>query len=328
MNKEAKYYQVEDGMVRCFLCPNRCLIASGKTGRCLGRKNINGKLFATNYGEVVSMAVDPIEKKPLYHFYPGSEIFSVASYGCNLQCPFCQNWEISQKVAPSRFVPPEELVSLVKDSGCQFIAWTYTEPIVWFEYILDTGRLMHEAGIKNVLVTNGMINPEPLEELLPIVDAMNVDLKSFRVDFYRDYIKGDLETVLHTIRTARGRCLVEVTTLLIPGKNDSEAEIEELTEFVASLGRETVMHFSRFFPHYQVNELPTPIETLVHAAEIAARKLDYVYLGNVVVGEKYRDTFCPNCRTKLIDRSHYRGRIVGVKDRRCQGCGRVVDIVL
>lgn len=328
MNKEAKYYQAEDGRVRCFLCPHRCLIAPGKTGRCLGRKNINGKLFAINYGEVVSMAVDPMEKKPLYHFYPGSEVFSVASYGCNLRCPFCQNWEISQEVAPSRFVRPEELVSLVKDTGCKFIAWTYSEPVVWFEYILDAGRLMREAGIKNVLVTNGMINSEPLEELLPLVDAMNIDLKSFRVGFYREYIKGNFEAVLHTIRTARKRCLVELTTLLIPGKNDSETEIAELTDFVASLGRDTVLHFSRFFPRYWAEEQPTPMETLIRAAEIARQKLHYVYLGNVVTGERFRDTFCPDCGTKLIDRSDYRGRVVGVKDRKCQGCGRVVDIVL
>lgn len=328
MNKEARYYALEDGGVRCFLCPNHCLIAPGKSGRCLGRQNINGKLFATNYGEVVSMAVDPIEKKPLYHFYPGAEIFSVATYGCNLQCPFCQNWEISQERAASRYVEPEELVKMVLQSGCRFIAWTYSEPVIWFEYLLDAGSLTHKAGIKNVLVTNGMINPEPLEELLPIVDAMNIDLKSIRKEFYQNYIHGNLETVLNTIRTARRRCLVELTTLLIPGKNDSAAEIAELTDFVASLGQETVLHLSRFFPRYRVQEPPTSLETLIRAAEIAAKKLDYVYLGNVAIGERFRDTFCPECKAKLVDRSEYRGRVVGVKDGRCQRCGRKVDIVL
>jgi pyruvate formate lyase activating enzyme len=328
MNKEARYYTVEGERVRCLLCPNRCLVASGKLGRCLGRKNINGKFFAINYGEVVAMAVDPIEKKPLYHFYPGAEIFSVATYGCNLQCPFCQNWEISQEVAPSRYVNPEELLRMVMESGCRFIAWTYSEPVIWFEYLLDAGELMHKAGIKNVLVTNGMINPEPLDELLAIVDAMNIDLKSIRKEFYRDYIHGDLETVLNTIRTARMRCSVELTTLLIPGKNDSDEEIFELTEFVASLGRETVLHFSRFFPRYRVQEPSTPVETLIRAAEIARNKLDYVYLGNIALDERFRDTFCPACGTKLVDRSQYRGRVVGIKDGKCQRCGRNVDIVL
>ncbi len=219
MNKEAKYWRTGEGRrVECFLCPNCCLIGPGKRGRCLGRKNIDGRLFAVNYGEIVSMAVDPIEKKPLYHFYPGADIFSVATYGCNLLCPFCQNWEISQKVAPTRFVSPEELVAQVQEQGLALIAYTYTEPLVWFEYLLDTGRLMHRAGIKNVLVTNGMVNPEPLQELLPLIDAMNIDLKSIRPEFYRDVLKGDLPTVLNTIRMARQVCHIELTTLLIPGK--------------------------------------------------------------------------------------------------------------
>ncbi len=328
MNFPARYYQVAGDRVRCLLCPNRCLIAPGKRGKCLGRKNIDGKLVAVNYGEVVSMAVDPIEKKPLYHFYPGVEIFSIATYGCNLSCPFCQNWEISQEVMSGRFVSPEELLQLVQRAGVNLIAHTYTEPLVWFEYLLDAGRVMHAAGIKNVLVTNGMINPEPLQELLPLIDAMNIDLKSIKRDFYRDYIRGDLDAVLKTIRVARRSCHIELTTLLIPGMNDTEEEIEELTDFVAGLGRDTVLHFSRYFPRYREDRPATPIRTLVRAAEVAKRKLDYVYLGNAMVDEHYRDTFCPGCGNLLVERSGYQGRVVGIKDGNCQRCGRKAELVL
>ncbi len=326
--KEARYYLLEGNKLRCLLCPNRCLIAEGKLGRCLGRKNIDGKLFALNYGEVVSMAVDPIEKKPLYHFYPGAEVFSVATYGCNLLCPFCQNWQISQEIAPSRFIPPEELTDLVKKSGVNLISYTYNEPLIWFEYLLDAGRLMKAAGIKNVLVTNGMINLEPLNELLPLIDAMNIDLKSIRPEFYRNFIKGDLKTVLATIEIARKSCHVELTNLLIPGKNDSEEELRELVDFVASLGKGTVLHFSRYFPHHRAQEPATPFETLKMAAEIAKEKLDYVYLGNIHIGAEYRDTFCPQCRAVLVERSGYIGRLVAVKDGKCRRCGRKVDIIL
>jgi pyruvate formate lyase activating enzyme len=274
------------------------------------------------------MAVDPIEKKPLYHFYPGAQIFSVATYGCNLLCPFCQNWEISQQRAPSRYISPAELVKTVQDSGLKLIAYTYSEPLIWFEYLLDAGRLMHEAGIKNVLVTNGMINPEPLKELLPLVDAMNIDLKSIRPDFYRGYIKGDLPSVLATIKAARGHCHIELTTLLIPGRNDAEQEIEELTDFVAGLGKNTVLHFSRFFPRHQADEPMTPMATLERAAVIAKRKLSYVYLGNVWAGARYRDTFCPECGAVLVERSGYQGRVVGVREGKCQRCGKPADLVL
>ncbi|MEO0019050.1 MAG: AmmeMemoRadiSam system radical SAM enzyme [candidate division WOR-3 bacterium] len=328
MNKRALWTEKENGRVRCLLCPNRCLVAPGKTGRCLGRKNIDGELFAVNYGEVVSMAVDPIEKKPLYHFYPGEEIFSVATYGCNLLCPFCQNWEISQNRAPSKYIAPEELVRIVKDYGLKLIAYTYSEPLVWYEYLLDAGRLMHNAGIKNVLVTNGMINPEPLNELLPLIDAMNIDLKSIREGFYRDYVKGDLGAVLETIKTAKGRCHIELTTLLIPGRNDSDEELEELTDFVSQLGKDTVLHFSRFFPRHKAEEPMTPLATLERAAEIAKRKLYYVYLGNVQAPPKYRDTFCPECGTVLVERSGYQGRVVNVKEGRCGVCGRRADLVI
>jgi len=326
----ARYWKPDAaaGRVVCALCPHECVIAEGRTGRCLGRKNVGGSLVAASYGEVVSIAVDPIEKKPLYHFLPGSEILSVATYGCNLRCPFCQNSEISQQVAPSRYVGPDELLALAKSHDTPSVAYTYNEPCIWFEYLVDAGRLMHAAGIKNVLVTNGMLNPEPLAELLPLVDAMNIDLKSIRPGFYRDYVQGDLDTVLNTIRTAKRACHVELTNLLIPGRNDSEADISELVGFVAGLGRETVLHFSRYFPRHRANEPPTPAATLERAAAIAREKLDYVYLGNVTTRPEDRDTFCPKCRNRLVERSNYAGRIVGIRDGKCAKCGRVADIVL
>ncbi len=329
--KRARFWKHDDqlsGRVVCELCPQECVIAEGQHGRCLGRKNIGGELVAASYGEIVSIAVDPIEKKPLYHFLPGSEILSVATYGCNLRCPFCQNAEISQQVTPSRHVEPDELLALAKRHRTSSIAYTYNEPCVWFEYLMDAGKLMQEAGIRNVLVTNGMLNPEPLSELLPLISAMNIDLKSIRPEFYRDYVKGDLETVLGTIRAARKACHVELTNLLIPGRNDSDSDISELVDFVARLGRPTVLHFSRYFPRHRATEPSTPQETLARAGAIAREKLDYVYLGNVTARQEDRDTFCPKCRNRLVERSGYAGRIVGIEDGRCANCGRPADFVL
>ncbi|UCG44149.1 MAG: AmmeMemoRadiSam system radical SAM enzyme [candidate division WOR-3 bacterium] len=326
MNHAARFWRkVKDG-VRCELCPNFCMIGPGDAGRCLGRRNVGGELVAFTYGETVSMGSDPIEKKPLYHFHPGTSILSVATYGCNLACPFCQNCEISQEVAPTRYVAPEHLVTMALESGGLGVAFTYTEPMVWFEYLMDAGRMLKEHGQMVVLVTNGMINAEPLEELLPLVDAMNVDLKSIRPSFYRDYVRGRLGAVLNTVERARRSCHLELTTLLIPGRNDSEEEIEELVDFVAGLGPSTVLHFSRYFPRHRAKEPPTPVAGLVAAAEIARRKLDYVYLGNVVV-DQYRDTLCPQCGSLLVERSGYTGVVRGISGGKCTNCGRISEVV-
>jgi pyruvate formate lyase activating enzyme len=326
MRHVARFWRKVGSGVRCELCPNFCVVAPGRTGRCLGRQNAGGELVAFTYGEVVSMGVDPIEKKPLYHFHPGTSILSVATYGCNLACPFCQNCEISQRAAPTRYVPPEELVTTALESGSLGVAFTYTEPMIWFEYLTDAGRLLRQRGLKVVLVTNGMVNPEPLEELLPLVDAMNVDLKSIRPSFYYDYVKGSLEAVLNTIRRARQSCHLELTTLLIPGRNDSEEEIEELVDFTAGLGRDTVLHFSRYFPRHKAEEPPTPVVRLVHAADIARRRLDYVYLGNVAI-DRYRDTYCPKCGNLLVERSGYAGVVRGISCGKCSNCGRLSEVV-
>jgi pyruvate formate lyase activating enzyme len=290
--------------------------------------NVDGCLYASSYGEVVSCAVDPVEKKPLYHFHPGREILSVATYGCNLACPFCQNCEISQHEVPGRYLAPEELVECARRSGTIGVAFTYTEPLVWFEYLLDACPGVRAAGLRTVLVTNGMLSPGPLAELLPHVDAMNVDLKSIRPAFYRDYVKGNLDAVLNTVRTASRRCHLELTNLLIPGRNDSDDDISALVDFAAGLGRQTVLHFSRYFPRHEAHEPPTPAATLLRAGELARRRLDYVYLGNVEAGAEWRDTRCPGCGSTLVERGGFSARVTGISDGVCSSCGRRAEVVL
>lgn len=325
---EVKYYTKEKDKVKCLICPNYCLIAEGKVGRCLGRKNISGKLYVINYGQVISMALDPIEKKPLYHFYPGSKIISVATYGCNLLCPFCQNWEISHQVVQGRYYEPKNLLDATMRPDSIGISYTYTEPLIWFEYLMDICPLVKKAGLQNVLVTNGMINEEPLQELLPYIDAMNIDLKSIRPEFYNDFIKGNLAAVLNTIKIAKTACHIELTNLLIPTKNDSIDDMTELVNFVASLGRDTVLHFSRYFPNYKLNIPATSTETLSRAYEIAKKKLDYVYIGNVTGLANGNNTYCPKCSNLLIARGYFSAKIKGIKDGACNQCSRKVDIVM
>jgi pyruvate formate lyase activating enzyme len=324
MNVEAKYYQkitkAGEELLRCELCPNFCEIAEGKIGRCLGRKNINGKLYAINYGEITSIAMDPIEKKPLYHFFPGAPIFSVSTFGCNLSCPFCQNWEISQVRAPSEYYEPQDLVKLALTYPTIGIAYTFAEPLVWFEYLLDTMQIARGVGLKNVLVTNGMINPNPLEELLPLVDAMNIDLKSIREEFYRDFVKGDLKTVRHTIERAKATCHVELTNLIVPTKNDSDEDLKALVDYCASLGKDTVLHFTRYFPHHKFRVPYTSEETLLKALKIAKEKLHFVYLGNI--GGYDNNTYCPECGNLLVNRGYFNTIITGIKGtNQCNKCG-------
>ncbi|MFO7638716.1 MAG: AmmeMemoRadiSam system radical SAM enzyme [bacterium] len=328
MKVTARHWHPEGDSARCELCPNRCLVAPGRRGRCLGRRNAGGRLEAASYGEIVSAAVDPVEKKPLYHFHPGEDILSVTTYGCNLACPFCQNSGISQQVVPGRQTAPGELVELAREAGTFGVAFTYSEPLVWFEYLLDACPALRAAGFRTVLVTNGMVNPGPLAELLPHVDAMNVDLKSIQPGFYRDYVGGCLEAVLDTIAAASQGCHLELTNLLIPGRNDAEEDVAGLVEFVAGLGSATPLHFSRYFPRHRAGEPATPEATLLRAGEIASKRLDYVYLGNIGAGTRWRDTRCPGCGRVLVDRAGGRGRVTGVADGRCTGCGRRADVVL
>ncbi|MDI6740107.1 MAG: AmmeMemoRadiSam system radical SAM enzyme [Candidatus Edwardsbacteria bacterium] len=324
---EARYYQKLDaGEVRCLLCPHHCLIAPGKRGKCRIRVNKDGVLEANGYGKLVSVSVDPIEKKPLFHFHPGKRILSTGPNGCNLSCRFCQNWEISQTEMPTTRVSPGELVGLARENGSIGIAYTYTEPLVWFEYLLDACAAARAHGLVNVLVTNGTIEPEPLRELLPLVDAMNIDLKSMDREFYRKVCGGDRDTALRTIELAHDACRVELTNLVIPGLNDSERAMDELIGWVAGLDELLPLHLSRYFPRYKIDAPPTPEPTLIKFREKARAKLKYVYLGNVQLGGA-EDTSCPQCGSLLIARQGYHTEISGIKGKNCARCGRAADIM-
>ena len=330
MREVIHYERREQNLTACRLCPKLCSIREGKYGFCGVRQNRGGTLFATNYGKVSSCALDPIEKKPLYHFYPGSCILSFGSAGCNLRCGFCQNWSIAQGDPPTREVSPAEAVELARlqrergypNTG---IAYTYNEPLMWYEYVLDTAVLAWEAGLKNVLVTNGYINETPLLELLPDIDAMNIDVKGFTDKYYRESCKGSLEPVLRTVEIARTRCHVELTTLLVTGLNDSEEEISRLVEWVASLDPEIPLHFSRYFPNYNVDLPATPLETLQKAREIALSRLAYVYIGNAPQLDA-GDTICPRCGETLIVRMGYTTRAAGLERKKCRACGREIRL--
>ncbi len=316
--REAEYWRaLEEGRVECTLCPNRCVVAPGRRGRCRVRENRGGRLMASGYGVVVSAANDPIEKKPLYHFLPGSRILSVGCNGCNLSCAFCQNWEISQRDVGGRYLSPQELARLGSLDGSRGVAFTYSEPLVWFEYLVDTAVLLRDRGLKTVLVTNGVINEEPLERLLPLVDAMNVDLKAFSPGFYQRYCGGDfLETVKRTISLAFSAGVhVEVTNLLIPGCNDEAEEVRRLARWLSSLGSQIPLHLSRFFPCYQMQNLPpTPLESLYRAFEAAREHLHFVYLGNLR-DDDAQTTWCPQCGRALVKRSSF----FGVKENLVEG---------
>lgn len=324
---EARFYQKLDGReVRCLLCPHACRIAPGQAGRCRIRRNREGILEASGYAHLVSMAMDPIEKKPLYHFHPGSHILSTGPNGCNLSCQFCQNWEISQSDIPTARVEPEQLVQAALSHQSLGIAYTYTEPLVWFEYLMDACALAKERGLANVLVTNGYVNPEPLEELLPLVDAMNVDLKSLDPDFYRTVCGGELAPVLGTIEKARGRCLVELTNLVIPGLNDSPDQQRKLIDWVAGLDQGIPLHLSRYFPQHKMRRPATSEITLIEFANRAREKLHYVYVGNIRLPDM-ADTRCPGCGAVLVDRDGSAVRKTGLKEGACRRCGRKADIV-
>lgn len=324
--KEAKYYNKINDKIKCLLCPQGCLITSGgKTGFCRVRKNIDGKLYATTYGKVSSVSLDPIEKKPLYHFYPGSQIISLGAIGCNLSCDFCQNWHISQEEVPLSLLSPSEALEVaLKYKDNIGISYTYNEPLIWYEYIFDVASQAKEKGLKNVLVTNGFLNEEPLREILPFIDAANIDLKSFNSEFYKKICKGKLSSILDAIKIFKEYCFVEITNLIIPTLNDSEEEIENLSSWIAeNLGKDTPLHFSKYFPNYKMEIPATPIKTLEKAYNIAVKKLDFVYLGNIWDG-KFSNTFCPNCKKLLIERIGYTTEIVNLKGNICKNCGKEI----
>lgn len=328
MREAMLYEKLPDGRVRCNLCAHRCTIAEGKRGICHVRENRGGTLYTLVYGRTITQHVDPIEKKPLFHFYPGSTAYSIATPGCNFQCRWCQNWQISQHPQERDFsagteASPEDVVARAIHSGARSIAYTYTEPTIFFEYAYDTAKEAHTAGLKNLYVTNGYMTGEMLETFQPYLDATNVDLKAFRDSTYRKYVGARLQPVLDTLKRMKSLGIwLEVTTLVIPGINDDPAELTDAVNFIVEeLGVDTPWHISRFFPNYEMTDVPpTPVEKLREAREIGIEKgLRYVYSGNVL---NDTETFCPSCGELLIRRS---GMSV-VENRiapggRCPDCG-------
>jgi pyruvate formate lyase activating enzyme len=284
MSKAMFFEKLESNVVKCNICPHTCVLKEGQTGICLARKNINGNIYSLNYGKITACALDPIEKKPLNRFFSGSNILSIGSFGCNLKCSFCQNWNISQEEAQSEESTPKQIIEIalgaMKDGNIG-VAYTYNEPLIGYEFVYDCCVLAHENGLKNVVVTNGYVNKEPMVKLLPFIDAMNIDLKSFNDEFYHNTCKGKVEYVKETIQLCAKACHVEVTTLLIPGENDSETEIDTIARWLASVSPIIPLHLNRYHPDYKMTEPPImPKERLYQLAEIAQKHLKYVYCGN------------------------------------------------
>jgi pyruvate formate lyase activating enzyme len=333
MNKEpaklhkARFWRKEGDVIVCDLCPHTCRLTEDRVGICRGRKNIGGELWAVNYGQTPSLSLDPIEKKPLYHFFPGSYILSLGPLGCNFQCDFCQNWSISQAECRTTTVDPESLVRHALRSGSIGISYTYTEPLIWFEFVKDCATAFREAGLKNVMVSNGYVNPEPLAELLPLIDGWNVDLKSIRPEFYRRIAKAKLEPILRNIVEINKVSLLELTNLIVPGENDSREDLEELVDWVAGIDRSIPLHFSRYHPAYKSTRPPTPRSTLEEAYAIGAEKLDYVYVGNIFI-QGTDTTHCPNCRKPVIERSGFGTAGTSLKKDLCAHCGHKIRVVI
>ena len=323
------YIKTDSRSVECQLCPHNCKIKNERVGICNTRLNRNGKLESTQWGVIASSSLDPIEKKPLYHFHPGKMIYSIGGYGCNLKCIFCQNCEISQFVPQNidklRIIPPQDVVSKAKlhlnNIG---IAYTYNEPTIAYEYMHETAKHAKHQGLKNVMVSNGFINPHPLSALLSLIDAFNIDLKAFSDEFYKKYTGGRLEPILQTLKAIRnsGKHL-EVTFLVIPKLNDNEDEVKAMFNWIANeLGEQTVLHLSRYHPAYLLNTPPTSSETLLNFYHLAKEKLQYVYLGNIQTPDVGNNTACPKCGNIAVKRNGFNASIVGIDEHgTCTKCG-------
>jgi pyruvate formate lyase activating enzyme len=333
--KEAMLYEARDGDDLCFLCAHRCRIAEGARGKCGVRLNREGKLYSLVYGKLIAHGVDPIEKKPLYHFLPGTGSYSIATAGCNFFCDFCQNWQISQMTHGDGSIygedfTPEEVVSEARAARCMSIAYTYTEPTIFFEFAYDCGLLAHEAGLKNVFVTNGYETPETIEKMTGVIDAANVDLKAFTDGFYKDRCGARLAPVLKAIELMYAAGIfLEITTLLIPGENDGADEVRQIAEFIASISPDIPWHVSRFHPQYkQTNKKWTPADTIMAAVETGRKAgLRYIYPGNLPAGD-LENTYCPSCGEKVVERSGFSSRKVGLGGTKCKACGADLNFVI
>jgi len=330
------YERLDGGRVECRVCPRRCRIAPGQAGVCRARVNLDGRLYAITYGRVCSVAADPIEKKPLFHFFPGSTVLSLGSVGCTFACRHCQNWQIAhadarEAVRDLRELPVRNLPVLARNNGCQGVAWTYNEPTIWLEYILDGARLAHEHGLYTVMVTNGYITPEALDLLGPHLDAYRVDVKGFSEDQYRELCRiRDFRPVLEAAVRAQERhgCHVEVVTNVIPTFNDDDATLGAIAAWIAAeLGPQTPWHVTRFIPYLEFSHLrPTPVATLERAVDIGRRAgLQFVYVGNVP-GHEGENTVCPNCHRVIVRRTGYAVEDVALRGTLCALCGQNVNV--
>ena len=333
MKAAAYWRKAGGGAVECELCPHRCRVAEGRRGRCGARANRGGTMVAETWGRPAALCVDPVEKKPLHHFLPGSEILSVGTLGCNLSCRFCQNWSLSHpedgQFGAGRDVAPEKIAQAALDAGVPSVAATYNEPIVWAEYAMDVADACRAKGLRMAAVTAGYVEAVPRAEFFGKMDAANVDLKSIREEYYRKLCGARLGPVLETLEhvSKSTGCWLEVTTLLVPGQNDSDGELDELTAWVAEhLGPETPLHFSAFHPDGEMMDLPpTPVGRLARARELAlGNGLRHVYAGNVRGMPDWTATFCAGCGARLIEREGYKVRLEGIDgEGTCVGCGRI-----
>lgn len=321
--KEAAYYQkIDENKIKCNLCPHNCVIKEGKRGICKVRVNKKGTLFTENYGMISSIGVDPIEKKPLYHYYPGQKILSIGTYGCNFSCLFCQNYKISQEKPNLKYYSSDQIIDSAIKRDSKGIAYTYSEPMVWYEYVYETAQKAHEANLNNVLVTNGYINKEPLEELIEYIDAVNIDLKSMEEDFYKKICGGTVQPVLDNIKLIYKKAHLEITTLIVTDHNDSINQLERLFKWIAKLSPDIPLHLSRYFPNYKMNQPPTKEETMLDAYQKAKEHLNYVYLGNINI-QKGQNTYCPDCGYEVIKRRFYDTNL-NLENGRCPKCEKLI----
>lgn len=329
---EAMYYKkLDEKVVQCFLCPRKCVIPDKKRGFCGVRENQGGTLYTLVWSKPVAVHVDPIEKKPFFHVCPGSRSFSIATVGCNLGCKFCQNWQISrarpEDVQPD-IILPERIVSMAKEKDCKTIAYTYTEPTIFYEYMFDTAKIAKKAGVKNVMHSAGYINEEPLRNLCKVLDAADIDLKGFTKDYYQKVCFGDLDITLRTLKILKQEGVwVEITNLIVPTLNDNPEDIRKMCQWIKdNLGDGVPIHFSRFWPMYELQNLsPTPVETLEMAKKIAEEVgLKYAYVGNMP-GHKGETTYCPRCKKPILERLGYTVLSNKIVDGKCKYCGEVIE---
>ncbi len=329
MHPAMYWKRLPDRSVVCHLCPHRCILQNGQMGSCLARQNVNGTLEALTYGRPIAIHSDPVEKKPLYHFFPGKQVFSIATSGCNLHCLHCQNWEISQQThILETYQSPDAIIARALSTGCGSIAYTYTEPLVWYEYLLDIMKLARKVNLKNILVSAGYINKRPLLRLVPYIDAANIDLKSFSDTSYQNINGATLQPVLDTIETLHQHNIwLEITQLLIPGINTNKAMLSQTINWLLSCGMERVpIHFSRYHPAYKMLAPQATLEeTVTEACQLAQTMgMNYVYAGNLQ-SLHFENTNCPACGTLLIERHGYKVKLKTQTLPQCDHCHHILD---